>query len=231
MNKCGRLFSSCTVSKLTAVSIDIIMHLEQAVIFDISTACRLLLLSPRNEAGTACQTFCEVCESSAAFGRRSVGVVEQMAAINFLICSPSDSEYLVLTPGIRRWSSYFPPMTLGFGEVLWEWWCLVSCGGQNSGPAGARAPSWKNNSPVCHPYVQSQNHLQAVWELDSSRDALLLNNRLRGRGIWCLWTVELQFQFLFTSQSPAVSLQRWKSERGPLGGGEKVLFLGWISVA
>lgn len=40
----------------------------------------------------------------------------------------STPNFLVLTPGIRKWSSYFPLMTLGFGEVLWEWWCLVRCG-------------------------------------------------------------------------------------------------------
>lgn len=38
---------------------------------------------------TACQTFCEVCSSSPALA----SIMEQMAAINFLICSQSDSKY------------------------------------------------------------------------------------------------------------------------------------------
>ena len=93
----------------------------------------------------------------------------------FLICSGRDLEYLVLTPGIRNRSGYFPSHDfVQSGKWCEERWCLVRCGRRNTGPAGPRAPSWQNNSLVFHPLVQSQLHLQAVgfsvWDENASSD-------------------------------------------------------------
>lgn len=100
-------------------------------IYELSAASLQLVLPvffhKHQKSETACQTFCEVRSSSPALG----SIVEQMAAINFLICSQSDSKFSC--PYTWNWSSYFPLMTLGFGEVLWEWWCLVRCGRQTVG--------------------------------------------------------------------------------------------------